>query len=102
MRSYFRLVDATTDLGIGENELSAKAAKQKWTADKLKEEMRAAKQTLFRRLYFRLVDPAYRLPTRKEFNEFLTGKSEEQIEEEQMQALLEKAKVVNSKEAAAG
>ena len=91
MRVYLRLLDPEAPLGYGEDELSKQAAKKKWDVKQAAEELRKAKQLCFKRLYFRLVNPAYRLPTKAEFTEFVTGKSTEQIEEEQVAALLAKS-----------
>ncbi len=91
MRIYLRFVDADANLGIGEDELSKTAIKKKWDAKVVAEELRKAKQACFKRLYFRLVNPDYRLPTREEFMEVKLGKSAEQMAEEQVTALLEKS-----------
>lgn len=91
MRAFLRLTDPQADIGPDDKMLAEQAAREGWDEKKANEELRKAKQMVMRRLYFRLVDPKYRLPTRKEFNEFLTGKSEESVQKEELSALLAQA-----------
>jgi hypothetical protein len=88
MRAYFRLTDPMADLGPDEKALGERARAETWDEKRATEEVRKAKQMCMRKLYFRLVNPAYRLPTRKEFNEFMTGKSEENIQKEELNEIL--------------
>lgn len=116
MRVYARLTDATMSLGPDENAI---AKEVKLTIDKLaqdnewkprkievelreaiKEALRKAKQELYHRLYFRLVNPDYRLPTREEYNEFVTGQSQADVEEAEADALIAKAEKANREAAA--
>lgn len=78
-------------LGQSEEDLAKKVKEEKMGAVEAKELIRQTKQELVKRLYFKVVNPAYPLPSRIEFEEYLTGKSVAQIEEAEIQALLEKA-----------
>jgi hypothetical protein len=108
MRVYMKLVMPDAPLGPDEAKIiaQAKSVAAKWAKThtdakpedveaKVKEELRtglnAAKQALFRQMYFVLVDPAYTLPSRKEFREFISGKSEDSISDDDMAELLAKA-----------
>jgi hypothetical protein len=113
MRNYARLVDPTMDIGPDDAgiaravkaEVDKLAFDEKWKPKKIevelrersKEALRKAKQELFHRLYFRLVNPDYRLPTRAEYSEFVTGKSQEDVEEAEVEAILAKAEKANKK-----
>lgn len=107
MRNYGRLLNPGMDLGQDEGMIAdrvkknvAKLAKtekgKEMTEDQLKAELksqlkealRVAKQAFFHSLYFFLVDPQYTLPTRKEYNEFVTGKAEDEVTEDDLDAIL--------------
>lgn len=107
MRVYGRLLDPSMDLGPDDAkiindvkaEVDAAAKEGLWKPRKIevelkergKEALRSAKQSLFHRMYFRLVNPDYPLPTRSEYNEFLTGQSQVDVEEAELERLLAKA-----------
>ena len=107
MRNYARLTDPSMDIGPDDariiNDVKAEvdilARDNAWKPRKIeielkergKEALRSAKQALFHRLYFRLVNTDYKLPTRSEFNEFVTGRSEADVEEAELERILAKA-----------
>lgn len=113
MRVYFRLVapdadlgpDAQTILNLAKAEVEKEGRKEKWGVEKIDqeiqaraaEELRKAKQELFKRLYFYLVNPDYPLPTKAEYNEFVSGKSNEEIASEELADLLAKSDRVAAK-----
>jgi len=67
MRVYLRLADPGSTLGESENTIRANI-KDKKEADI---EVEKAKRRVWTRLFFCLVDPTVRLPTRSEFNEYI-------------------------------
>ena len=95
MRSYAQFLDQSAGargvLGPSEEDLVARATGEGFSKVQLAEELRKAKQSLMRWLYFKLVNPDCRLPTRIEFEEWLTGKSAVEIEESEVEKLFEKA-----------
>ena len=107
MRNYARLTDPSMDLGPDDGAIALKvkaeidedARVNLWKPRKIevelkergKEALRQAKQALYHRLYFRLVNPDYPLPSREEYNEFVTGRSQADIEDEEIERLLAKA-----------
>lgn len=111
MRVYARLTDSSMSLGPDDTaiakqvkaEVDVLAMENEWKPRKIevelkeraKEALRKAKQELYHRLYFRLVNPAYTLPTRAEYNEFVTGQSQADIEEAEADALIAKAEKAN-------
>ena len=115
MRNYARLTDPTMELGPEEGKLAQTvkeeidqlAFENKWVPRKIavelkersKEALRKAKQELFHRLYFRLVNPDYPLPTRTEYSEFVTGRSQADLEDEEIERILANADKDNAKAA---
>ena len=79
IRAYFRLIDPGAEVGPSEAEVR-KAAKTDENAVRAGESgeaayVDAAKRLIINRLFFRVVDPQYTLPTQAEFHEFITGVS---------------------------
>mgnify|MGYP001619221893 CR=1 FL=1 len=75
MRSYLRLIDQNAQAGMSEEQVR-KSAQRRKNSSKTDEdyEVRLAKETVMKRLFKRLANPAVRLPSRAEFTEFVTGK----------------------------
>ena len=76
-RGYLRLIDPSAPVGSSESDVIKKAS-QDPEAVRAGESgvmayVTAAKRTVLRRLFFRVADPQYHLPTREEFNEFMRG-----------------------------
>lgn len=88
MRAYLRLIDPLCKLPIGDDELKSKAKKENWSEAEAKEKLRQAKQDCLKLVYFRVVDPRYRLPSRKEFAEFYSGRSEDEVVKQELAAIL--------------
>jgi hypothetical protein len=113
MQNYARLVDPSMNVGPSDAELAKTvkaevdllAKEHEWTSRKIenelrergKEALRRAKNELYQRLYFRLVNPDYPLPTRTEYNEFVTGKTAADIEDDEFDAMLAAAERQNRK-----
>lgn len=118
MRAYLRLTDPTADLGpdeatIAQNakktvealEEGAKTSGKTYTeSDKktdlkhqIQEGIRQAKNSCLITLFYKLVDPAYRLPTRAEFNEFVYGKADEELSDEQLAEILAQSEAAEKK-----
>lgn len=87
IRAYFKLIDPTASVGDNEEFVT------KGITDKAKRDQAVleAKQGLLHRLYYRLVNPKYRLPTRAEFREYVTGKPTEEVVREELEHLVETA-----------
>jgi hypothetical protein len=92
MRTYLRLIDPMCKLPMGDDELKGRAVQEQWTEQQAKEELRKAKHECLKILYFRVVDPKYRLPTREEFAEFYSGKSAEEVTKQELAAILSSEK----------
>jgi hypothetical protein len=77
LRSYLKLMDPQAELGRSEEQVAREAKKRNHRKD---EEIRAhieeEKNLTVKRLYFRLVDPRYPIPTRRDFEEFVRGAPE--------------------------
>jgi hypothetical protein len=67
---YLCLVDPDAPEQKGEDELQENYKKAKLTEEEVDVRLGEAKREVLRRLYFRLVNPEFRLPTRKEFKAF--------------------------------
>jgi len=79
IRGYLRLIDPRAKVGPSQLEVIEKAAKDP-EAVRAGDSgtiayVRDARKTVLRRLFFRVADPRYNLPTREEFNEFMSGES---------------------------
>lgn len=70
--AYLKFVDPDCKRPRDEQAVRKMAGKKK-TEDELKQLVTEEKRLAMKKLYFRLVDPQYRLPGRKEFEEFLKG-----------------------------
>lgn len=115
MRNYARLTDPSMNIGPEETaiarevkaEVDELAKANEWKPRKIelelrergKEALRRVKSELFQRLYFRLVNPDYPLPSRGEYNEFVSGQTQADIEEAEVEAFLAKAERENKKAA---
>tara|TARA_Y100000310_G_scaffold330333_1_gene401785 strand:- start:7 stop:930 length:924 start_codon:yes stop_codon:yes gene_type:complete len=79
VRGYLRLIDPHAKVGPSQLEVIEKAAKDPEAVragdSGMAAYVRDAKKTVLRRLFFRVADPRYHLPTREEFNEFMSGES---------------------------
>lgn len=89
-RAYLRCIDPKAELGMDEEQLVKKAQQKKLTKEQTVALLRDTKDTLLKRLFFRLADPRFQLPTREEFQEFLTGRPAEEIEEAELTDLLKR------------
>tara|TARA_Y100000310_G_scaffold119905_1_gene118646 strand:- start:1886 stop:2809 length:924 start_codon:yes stop_codon:yes gene_type:complete len=78
-RGYLRLIDPSANVGPSESDVARKAAQDPEAVRAGDSGVRAyvtnAKKTILRRLFFRVADPQYHLPTREEFNEFMRGEA---------------------------
>lgn len=72
MRSYLQLCSPGADLGPTEADLKAA---NKGNGKELEAETDKAKRKVWTRLFFCLADPSVRLPTRSEFNEFVSDRA---------------------------
>lgn len=95
MRTYMTLTDPTAP--IGPSEATLKENNPNASKFDMEDLVRVAKAELFKRLYFRLVDPRYRLPTRAEFNEYRTGKSQADLDKEKLDELLNESDRVQAR-----
>ena len=77
LRAYLQLLDPTAEMGRSEEQVGRDAKKRNHRKD---EEIRAhveeEKSLIMKRLYFRLADPRYPIPTRRDFEEFVRGAPE--------------------------
>jgi len=76
-RAYLRLIDPSAPVGPSEADVRSNAARNPEAVKAGESGLRAyvddAKKTVLRRLFFRVANPQYHLPTREEFNEFVRG-----------------------------
>ena len=74
MRSFLKLMDPNADLGRSKDQVTKEAKKRNHRkAEEIEAHIRQEKTLCMKRLYFRLADPRYPVPTREEFSEFLLG-----------------------------
>tara|TARA_Y100000034_G_scaffold103420_1_gene128943 strand:+ start:777 stop:1706 length:930 start_codon:yes stop_codon:yes gene_type:complete len=77
VRSYLRLIDPSAEVGPAEIEVARRAESDPNAVKAGKSGIGAyvdsAKTEVLRRVFFRVADPRYTLPTREEFNEFTRG-----------------------------
>jgi hypothetical protein len=71
MLAYLKFVDP--DCKLPRDEQTVTKYMKKKTAEEVRQALNEEKRLVMKKLYFRLVDPQYRLPTRREFEEFLKG-----------------------------
>ena len=78
-RGYLRLIDPSAPVGPSESDVRSNAAKDPEAIRAGESGLRAyvdeAKRVLLHRIFFRVADPQYHLPTREEFNEFMSGEA---------------------------
>ena len=91
IRAYLKLVSAGEDVDQGPSLDKLKAVNKTAKGAAFDDIVRKAKKEVLDRVYYYVVDPQYALPTRAEFDEFTTGKSAEEVSEEEAFALLDKA-----------
>jgi len=92
MLAYLKFVDPDCKLPRDEQHFIRQYRKK--TPEEFKQLINEEKRACMKKLYFRLVDPSYRLPSRKEFEEFLKGPGafvEEPTQEASEDALLDAA-----------
>jgi len=74
MRSFLKLMDPNADLGRSKDQVTKEAKKRNHRKqEEIEAHIRQEKTLCMKRLYFRLADPRYPIPTRAEFNEYLLG-----------------------------
>jgi hypothetical protein len=79
LRAYLKLMDPVADLGRSEEQVTKDAKKRNHRkAEEIKAHVEEEKALTMKRLFFRLVNPVYPIPTRAEFNEYLRGAPETQ------------------------
>ena len=77
MRVYLKLTDADAPLGPTEAEIAGMAKDvpdSEYDSEDYERRVRTAKRECMKRIYFRLINPKYRLPTKKAFDEFTGAK----------------------------
>lgn len=78
MRSYLKLTDADAVLGDSEETIERTVKKgrfKKYGQEAIDSAIDDAKRACLKRVFFRLVNPAFSLPTPREFSEFMGDKS---------------------------
>lgn len=75
-------------VGPSENELKAQMINEKWTKNQLKEKLDATKKAAIDSCWYYVVDPKHRLPTRSEVRELMTGKSNAEVVDEQVDRIM--------------
>lgn len=71
MLAYLKFVDPNVKLPRDEQKVRSNNRRK--TDEEIRQAIHEEKRLVMKKLYFRLVDPQYRLPGRKEFEEFLKG-----------------------------
>jgi len=84
IRSYLKLIDPNANIGPTEESIQENLEH----GEDFEQKLYNAKRDLLVRTYYRVCDPKYRLPTRAEFKQFTTGKSEQALTKESVQELL--------------
>ena len=101
MRMYMKLVNSKADVGECEKDILVHKVNGKPKKDGEMVLFRA-RQTMLKRLYFYLVDPKVTLPTKREFEEYKNGPSEEyDMSEAEMEQFLTSATKTNVAQEAA-
>ncbi len=96
IRIYLKMISAgTAPLGADSDTLATRAKENgkgaKEQAALLQGYVRELKRELLARVFYFVANPGYRLPERAEFMELKTGKSVQQVSEDEAMALLERA-----------
>ena len=96
MRAYLRLIDPDAEMVPSEEDVIKEAKKDSRIRQAGDEGLIAAvgamKRVCYKRLFFRIVDPRYTLPTEAEFREFVTGAPPQEIAaEEVVMGMIEKS-----------
>lgn len=93
LRSYLKLLDPVAEMGRSEFEVTSQAKKMGHRKDEeIAAHIEEEKHLTMKRIYFRLVDPQYPVPSKKDFMEFVHGqKVVEQTTEESAMDLVEKS-----------
>lgn len=102
IRSYFKLLNPVADLGPAEKEITHyKNGQKRKDQGAAQIELANAKVEILKQLYFYLVDPKVRLPSRAEFVEFRDGvEEEEELSVEEAARLLQNAEQNTTKQGA--
>ena len=93
LRAYLKLMDPGAEMGRSEADVVSQAKKAGHRKeDEIYAHIEEEKYLTMKRIYFRLVDPQFPVPTKKEFMEFVHGqKVVEQTTEESAMELVEKS-----------
>lgn len=79
IRGYLRLIDPTAEVGPSELDVTTTAEKDSEALrageSGIRAYVNAAKKVILQRVFFRVADPQYHLPSREEFTEFMTGEA---------------------------
>jgi hypothetical protein len=94
MRAYLKLISSEmAELGPDEAELLKIAKRQKLDARGSELLLKETKEKVLKDLWYFVADRRYKLPTKAQFREYVSGKSSEELAAEQAQRLLEQAEV---------
>ena len=79
VRGYMRLIDPSAKIGPSESEVRSQAAQDPEAIRAGESGLQAyvddAKRLMLQRVFFRVANPDYHLPTREEFSEFMRGEA---------------------------
>ena len=77
LRAYLQLLDPKAETGRSEDQVTKDAKKRNHRKpEEIRAHVEEEKSLIMKRLYFRLVDPRYPIPTRRDFEEFMRGAPE--------------------------
>jgi hypothetical protein len=92
LNAYMQLIDP--NVKIGDTEAQLRVKHKKLGKEQLAQKLDDIKRVLLKRLYFRVVDPQYRLPTQAEFKDFINSKAAfEQPKANELEKLVDSATI---------
>tara|TARA_R110000744_G_scaffold61318_1_gene126698 strand:+ start:1102 stop:2025 length:924 start_codon:yes stop_codon:yes gene_type:complete len=93
LRAYLKLMDPGAEMGRSQATVTSEAKKRGHRKDaEISAHVEEEKHLLMKRIYFRLVDPQYPVPSKSEFLEFVHGQKEvAPVEEDAAASMIEKS-----------
>jgi len=83
LRAYLKLMDPEAENGRSEEQVTRDAKKRNHRKpEEIKVHVEEEKNLIMKRLFFRLADPQYPVPSRRDFNEFIRGTVQQEVQVE--------------------
>lgn len=83
LRAYLKLMDPEAENGRSEEQVIRDAKKRNHRKpEEIEVHIEEEKSLIMKRLFFRLADPQYPVPSRRDFNEFIRGAVQQEVQVE--------------------